>query len=532
MRDVAKYSHKPIDSKRGMLGLCYILNPDLTLPRNDDLGYKNVMAVRDAIGGKSLEPIGVAFDDHAQWGVCQVGASASFVKRKDLHEDEEDLALFGAPGCFTWRGNVFGQNVGTVRRYDVAVNFDTMRQFSKHGHMGLSVTSGRFFDGQVYYVSGAPHAGQEDSRTGEIYFFRKDASQNLLVPEDDLTLKGEAFGAGFGYSLATLDANGDSSPDLLVGAPFFDGGKTGEGGAVHLYISFEGSLKSHVKIIGSQLESQFGLALTSLGDLNRDGYDDFAVGAPYESGGGAVYVFFGGSKGLRSMTMTNSYLKAAEVADQVIRAQDLVSQVPLLGQPQLTTLGISLSGGMDMDQNGYPDLLVGAYQSNTVLVLRARPIIDITTFVDETNLKGIDPGRAGCPEDMDSEDTCFGFKTCFSVDKEVSQQGLRLSFKIEAEPQKPVSRIYLKLQDRLDEVKRDSVVTDTITITNGKNGDHEHCTEIVGYVSTHADLQTPVQFAMTYSLVQDEPQMSYQRGAPLPRIDDFPILNQAQAKKK
>jgi hypothetical protein len=31
-----------------------------------------------------------------------------------------------------------------------------------------------------------------------------------------LTLRGEAFGAGFGYSMASLDANGDGSPGANV----------------------------------------------------------------------------------------------------------------------------------------------------------------------------------------------------------------------------------------------------------------------------------------------------------------------------
>ena len=55
----------------------------------------------------------------------------------------------------------------------------------------------------------------------------------------------------------------------------------------------------------------------------------------------------------------------------------------------------------------------------------------------------------------------------------------------------------------------------------------------MGYVgSTHSDLQTPVQFAMSYSLVQDEPIMDYVQGGTLPNINDFPILNQAEAKKR
>ena len=47
--------------------------------------------------------------------------------------------------------------------------------------------------------------------------------------------------------------------------------------------------------MGRERESQFGLAISSTGDLNKDGYEDFAVGSPYEQGGrGAVYIFFGG----------------------------------------------------------------------------------------------------------------------------------------------------------------------------------------------------------------------------------------------
>ena len=131
---------------------------------------------------------------------------------------------------------------------------------------------------------------------------------------------GEAFGAGFGYSLATLDANGDGSPDLLVGAPFYDGGKTGEGGAVYLYLS-KGAKLNHqrkIKIVGRQRESQFGLAVSYLADLNRDGFNDFAVGSPYEDNGGAVYIFFGGTKGLSSVgQLVDGYLKAEVAAEQV-----------------------------------------------------------------------------------------------------------------------------------------------------------------------------------------------------------------------
>ena len=41
-------------------------------------------------------------------------------------------------------------------------------------------------------------------------------------------------------------------------------------------------------------QHRFGTALVSLGDLDLDGYDDFAVGSPFEDEGkGAVRIYYG-----------------------------------------------------------------------------------------------------------------------------------------------------------------------------------------------------------------------------------------------
>lgn len=68
--------------------------------------------------------------------------------------------------------------------------------------------------------------------------------------------------------------------------------------------------------------------------------------------------------------------------------------------PDLRTFGYSLSGAIDLDGNSYPDLLVGAYESSAAVLLRSRPIVDITTEIGE--LTGIDPSTYGCPEDLDA----------------------------------------------------------------------------------------------------------------------------------
>lgn len=100
--------------------------------------------------------------------------------------------------------------------------------------------------------------------------------------------------------------------------------------------------------------ARFGLSLTTLGDINLDGYGDFAVGAPYDGlhGRGAVYIFHGSKDGVLPK------------ASQVIFAEDVI------GSGYLNTFGFSLSGGIDLDGNMYPDLVVGAYDANKALVFK------------------------------------------------------------------------------------------------------------------------------------------------------------------
>lgn len=105
---------------------------------------------------------------------------------------------------------------------------------------------------------------------------------------------------------------------------------------------------------GLNSRARFGLSLTSLDDINLDGYGDFAVGAPYDgpNGRGAVYIYYGSKDG------------PLEKPSQVIFAEDIV------GTGYLSTFGFSLSGGIDLDRNMYPDLVVGAYEANKAIVFK------------------------------------------------------------------------------------------------------------------------------------------------------------------
>ena len=158
-----------------------------------------------------------------------------------------------------------------------------------------------------------------------------------------------------------MDSDGLS--DLFVAAPFYHLDQAG--GAVYYYRNSPEGLdpSQEPTILKGVADSRFGFAVSSAGDVNNDGFEDLVVGAPYEAGG-CVYLYQGSEQGLRTRP------------SQVIRASD----VP--GQP-LLTFGYSLSGGLDMDLNNHSDVLVGAYQSDSVVILRARPVIDIITWFGE-----------------------------------------------------------------------------------------------------------------------------------------------------
>ena len=62
----------------------------------------------------------------------------------------------------------------------------------------------------------------------------------------------------------------------------------------------------------------------------------------------------------------------------------------------LSSFGYSLSGGMDLDFSTYPDLLVGAYESDAVALIRTRPMVKLQ------------PGISVAPTsvDLDSKEGC------------------------------------------------------------------------------------------------------------------------------
>ncbi len=194
-------------------------------------------------------------------------------------------------------------------------------------------------DGYADLVSGAPlYLSTQEGDAGRVFWYRGTASG--LSVTSSWSVEGFPF-ARFGTSLATGDVDGDTYPDLLVGAPH-DGDGSEFFGSVQLFLGGpSGPAPTPVwNVQGDQNLSSFGQAV-ALADVNGDGFPDAVVGAPDYDGTfaneGRVFVFLRTPSGLVSAPSQS-----------------------FSGGQAGAGLGHSLAGAGDVDLDGYKDVVLGA----------------------------------------------------------------------------------------------------------------------------------------------------------------------------
>ncbi|MBK9647452.1 MAG: FG-GAP repeat protein [Deltaproteobacteria bacterium] len=117
------------------------------------------------------------------------------------------------------------------------------------------------------------------------------------------TLTGTSTSGRLGYSVAGAgDVNADGYDDVVIGAPWVS---SYTGRAYVFHGSTSGiSASASTTMVGYAASDYFGAAVVGAGDVNDDGYDDVAVGAPYYGSYGQLKVFYGTSSGTFSVAKT------------------------------------------------------------------------------------------------------------------------------------------------------------------------------------------------------------------------------------
>ncbi|XP_051273640.1 integrin alpha-M isoform X2 [Dicentrarchus labrax] len=173
-------------------------------------------------------------------------------------------------------------------------------------------------------------------------------------------------GEYFGAEVCAMDVDRDPYTDLvLISAPMYvDSDREGRVYVCGLTnLNVECHLDSPSLLRGDASDKgRFGSSLAVLPDLNADGFNDLAVGAPLENDGqGSIYIFHG--EGGRRMSLAYS---------QRIAGSEVKSGLKFFG------MSISQSS-FDHSMDGLPDLAVGS--KGTVVLLRSKPIVMVEALV-------------------------------------------------------------------------------------------------------------------------------------------------------
>ncbi|MDY7078932.1 MAG: integrin alpha, partial [Chloroflexota bacterium] len=198
-------------------------------------------------------------------------------------------------------------------------------------------------DGYADVIVGA--YGYEDGQANEGRAYVYTGTVDGLGATPDWTADGDQVSAYFGYAVSTAgDVNDDGYDDVIVGAPGYDDGQTNEGRATVYFGSSTGITTGAAgwTADGDQAGAYFGRSVSTAGDVNGDGYADVIVGAPYYDDGqtseGRAYAYYGTADGLSA-------------------TPDWTAE----GDQAYAYFGMSVSAAGDVNDDGYGDVIVGAY---------------------------------------------------------------------------------------------------------------------------------------------------------------------------
>ncbi|XP_037511504.1 integrin alpha-9 [Rhipicephalus sanguineus] len=468
-------------------GICYVLDHDLA---HSDALRPLLRRIQQVVPPNADQP------DGYYYAVAEFGFSADVSTSNEL--------LVGAPGLIDWTGSVIKYTIPNDTSETLNLKVRGLLDAGKipriQQYIGYSVTSGRFFESMgPSMVAGAPR--ETEDRKGAVYFFTQEtASSNSLRVQ--MKKEGEQMGSYFGAAVLGIDLNNDNYSDLIVGAPFYSLKETtGDEGKAYVYISNGASLSlQHGQLMGSSVPgARFGITIVNIGDLNLDGYPDVAIGAPYENDHGAVYIYNGGKNGLKT-----TYSQRIEARSQI-------------SQPQ--GFGISISKALDIDDNEYPDIMIGAYKSDMAYLFRASPIAYAKAWIE------IPTGRMSSKTPKCNRNNvyyyCIEVLACMTYSGKFLNEELGFFYELEidskrADKQSPRGGFELP----------NGIIAASVSAEKTIRMGVENCFSEVALIDGNVtDLVTPFEFRLSFDLADN-----LKRGKRDSFCKECPILDQSTVK--
>jgi hypothetical protein len=278
----------------------------------------------------------------------------------DFNGDGLDDVIIGAYNSTKGRGAthvIFGNRVGFS---NISLSNLTLSQ-------GFTIIGANTKDWSGYSVSGGGDVNRDGfddivigaqraySSTGMCYviFGKSEGLRNINLADLTLSQGFSLVGTGLhqtGWSVSSAgDFNNDGFADILVSS--VDAGTN--------YVIF-GQVTGFTNIVLSQITTSQGFsipavngvsgyAVSGVGDINGDHYDDIIVSAPF-SGSGTCYIIFG---------------RAINPVTVILGALTSIQGFYISGSYSGERLGISVSGAGDINTDGYNDIVIGAEGANS-----------------------------------------------------------------------------------------------------------------------------------------------------------------------
>ncbi len=388
---------------------------------------------------------GTTANDYMGWSLSCGG---------DLNNDgRDDLAVgtiqidFTAPPSGTGAGKVNIHWGGAT----VNATVDTSRSYGSTGDAfgwSVSTTGDVNRDGRTDMAVGAPRHIVNEDNPGLAYVYLSGKGGPGATP--NITLTGDDDGDAFGYKTDICgDVDGDGYDDVLVTAPSHNGTTDYDIGKAYLFLGDPAGIGTSPAwtYTGGAQGDLFGYSAKGIGDVNGDGYDDIAIGAPTAdtstaTDAGKVYVFYGHSSGpstspdvtlegvqanghfgfsignlgdadadglpdmsIGAPDVDNGTLSSAGAVYVVFGDSGGLSSTPDLAKYGTTAdmdFGNSLAPGGDGDGDGFADMLIGDYTAQgTFIFYGSGAVKNPIVYFDNTQIIKVDGSLRGPRQSVD-----------------------------------------------------------------------------------------------------------------------------------